>query len=130
MSQPDDATVISVSEAMLDRVREIGSGSSDFVDQILDTPGLGGIYGGIDGRAGFLAILGSLVTLCGSEEAAADWLFDAPAYAAITGSEPCLMLENGNFWSLMVMQDWLQILVRHKQSCTELIDEIFTPTSR
>jgi hypothetical protein len=114
-----------VSDHLLDLLRDAGSGSSDFVDVILDTPGIGGHFGGVDGRVTLIEIMRTLVVLTGSEEAAVEWLFNSRGYTKAVGDDAYLALENGDFWSLTVMEDWLKILLKHRLDCPVLIDAIF-----
>lgn len=114
-----------ISEGLVELLRETGLHSSDFIDQILGTSTTEGTYHGVDGKEALLCIMQSLLMLCGSEEAAVDWLFHSVSYQQINGNYPYLALENGDFWSLTVLQDWLQIIVRHRASCPDLIAEIF-----
>lgn len=95
------------------------------MDEILDTPGIGGQYGGVDGRAALIAIMRNLVILTGSEADAVSWLFHSRGYTPIAGSDAYLALENGDFWSLSVLDDWLKILAVHQADCPVLIDRIF-----
>ena len=124
MADREEASGEGVSEELLERLRDAGGGSS-FVDEILDTPGIGGQYGGVDGRAALIAIMRNLVILTGSEADAVSWLFHSRSYIPIAGSDAYLALENGDFWSLTVLEDWLQILVTYRESCPLLIDAIF-----
>jgi hypothetical protein len=124
MEDWDEASGDGVSEELLERLRDAGGGSS-FVDEILDTPGIGGQYGGVDGRAALIAIMRNLVILTGSEADAVSWLFHSRGYTPIAGSDAYLALENGDFWSLTVLDDWLKILVVHQADCPVLIDQIF-----
>jgi hypothetical protein len=114
-----------VSDHLLELLRDASSGSSDFVEVILDTPGIGGRFGGVDGRATLIEIMRTLVVLTGSEEAAVDWLFNSRGFTAAVGDDAYLALENGDFWSLTVMNDWLKILVKHRLDCSVLIDAVF-----
>lgn len=124
MEDWDEASGDGVSEELLERLRDAGGGSS-FVDEILDTPGIGGQYGGVDGRAALIAIMRNLVILTGSEADAVSWLFHSRGYTPLAGSDAYLALENGDFWSLTVLDDWLKILVTYQAECPMLIDRIF-----
>ena len=124
MANREEASGDGVSEELLEQLRDAGGGSS-FVDEILDTPGICGRYGGVDGRASLIAIMRSLIVLTGSEADAVSWLFHSRGYTPIAGSDAYLALENGDFWSLTVLEDWLQILVTYRDSCPLLIDAIF-----
>lgn len=114
-----------ISDKLLELLREAGAPSSDFVDVILDTPGIGGRYGGVDGRSTLIGLMRSLVVLTGSEAAAVEWLFNSRGYTAVVGDDAYLALESGDFWSLTVMQDWLTILEKHRLDCPVLIDAVF-----
>ena len=124
MAGREEASGGGVSEELLEQLRDAGGGSS-FVDEILDTPGICGRYGGVDGRASLIAIIRSLIVLTGSEADAVSWLFHSRGYTPIAGSDAYLALENGDFWSLTVLDDWLKILVVHQADCPVLIDQIF-----
>jgi len=114
-----------VSDHLLDLLRDAASGSSNFVDVILDTPGIGGRFGGVDGRVTLIEIMRTLVVLTGSEEAAVEWLFNSRGYTEAVGDDAYLALEKGDFWSLTVMEDWLHILEKHRLDCPVLIDAVF-----
>lgn len=114
-----------VSDDLLELLRDTGSASSTFVDVILDTPGIGGRFGGVDGRATLIEIMRTLVVLTGSEKAAVEWLFNSCGYTAVVGDDAYLALESGDFWSLTVMEDWLHILEKHRLDCPLLIDAVF-----
>lgn len=69
--------------------------------------------------------LRSLTNLCGSPEAAAQWLFGARGFAAIVGNDPYYNLNAGNFWTLAESSDWLKILDAYKDCPSRLYSEIF-----
>jgi len=99
-------------------------------DTVFEGTGIAGQYGGVDGQEALILILRSLTVLTGSEEAAVEWLFNSRGYAKVVGNDACLGLENGDFWSLNVMQEWLQVLEAHRLTCPLLIDAIFGASDR
>lgn len=110
---------------LLERLRDEIYGSPCFLDAFFDCDSIDGPYGGIDGRSELIGVLRCLVILCGSEEGAIWWLAHARTYREIAGSDPVLAIENGDFWSIATLHDWLKIIVHHQHSCQELIGHIF-----
>ena len=114
-----------ISEELLDYFRDVASNVSGFVGRILDDDHNRDKYGGTDGRSEFINIIHILISLCGSEKSAINWLFDARRYEEIAGGAPYLPIENGDFWSLAAMLDWLKIIHHFKDRCPSLINSIF-----
>lgn len=114
-----------VSPEMLERLRDTAAGYTDCFDIILDTQGIGGRYGGVDGREMLINMLSSLIVLTGSEEDAVSWLFYSRGYKAVVGDDICSNVVEGNFWTLAAIQEWLQVIEAHRDKCPELIDTIF-----
>lgn len=114
-----------VDDELLDLLCDTASHTSRFAADILYDSNGHGRYGGPDGRETLLEIMQILISLCGSGEAAVDWLFRAERFNEVAGSLPCVVLENGDFWSLAAMLDWLKIIDHYKSECGPLIEGIF-----
>jgi hypothetical protein len=115
-----------VSPEMLERLRDTAAGYTDCFDNILDTQGVSGRYGGVDGREMLINMLSSLIVLTGSEEDAVSWLFYSRGYKAVVGDDICSNVVEGNFWTLAA----LQVIEAHRDKCPELIDTIFRSRDR
>lgn len=97
----------------------------DFVSAVMaDTNSHRG-YCGNDGREILASIMDLLVTLCGSEDAAAAWLFDDATFREITGNSADLSLAHGDFWSLSLMEDWLKVMAHFAPVYPQLIRSLF-----
>lgn len=55
-------------------------------------------------------IMHILVRLCGDQRAAVLWLFDSSTYRTIAGNDPYYCLEQGSFWAMSVMKEWLEVI--------------------
>lgn len=64
-----------------------------------------------------------LTSLCGSQGAAFRWLFHSDSYRKVAGCEPYYCLEQGHFWSMAMMLDWLRIIDKYRP--TDLVQELF-----
>lgn len=73
----------------------------------------------------FRELVDYLVKLRGSEQEAANWLFWNPVFKKVAGAAPFDYLEDGEFQSLSLLHDWLQIacFVNHQPSSST--DPIF-----
>lgn len=114
-----------VSPEMLERLRDTAAGYTDCFDIILDTPGIGGRYGGVDGREMLISLLSSLIVLTGSEDDAVSWLFYSRGYKAAVGDDVCSNIVEGDFWTLAAIKEWLQVIEAHRDKCPDLIEAIF-----
>lgn len=110
-----------VSEAMLDRLR--GQEEGYLLDHILDDAD--GRYGGADGREALIVILGRLIVLTGSEDAAIKWLFDSRGYATVVKDDVCANLVDGSFWTLAMFSDWLKVIEAYRDTCPAFIEVVF-----
>jgi hypothetical protein len=110
---------------LLERLRDEVYGSPCFLDALIDGDSIEARYGGNDGRIELSGVMRCLVILCGSKDDAIWWLSHARSYHEIAGSDPVLAIENGDFWSIATLHDWLKIIVHHQHSCKELIEDIF-----
>jgi hypothetical protein len=78
-----------------------------------------------DKRNVLVDILRCLLILCGSEERSIQWLIRKDGYGEVTGRSPADSLANGNVGAADSLLDWLQILVRYRATCPDLIHDIF-----
>lgn len=78
-----------------------------------------------DRRQTLEEILSSLKLLCGSDDAARRWLFSESFFHEAVGSPPYVSLENGEFWPMQVMLDWLKVFVRIRDEGFGSFPELF-----
>lgn len=84
-------------------------GHDEFVNQLLGLP-YGNAAERYDRSLNLNSILEILTGMCGSVEAGCKWLFSSSKYSEVAESQPYYSLDNGEFWPMEVMLDWLRVI--------------------
>lgn len=73
-------------------------------------------------------MLRALTTLRGDPHQAADWLFFSKGFADVAGNDAYLHIEDGNFWTIANMGDFLSVLAKYKDDPDALYWNLFCYT--